>query len=374
MTALQFQQTRLDRFASDDESWDAALHRHRRADGRFYFSVLTTGIYCHPGCPSRLPRRENAGFHSSCEAAEQAGFCACKRCRPNAAGLAAENAAMVAKACCLIEAAEEMPDLETLSAAVGMSGFHFHHIFKAALGITPKAYASANRAQLMRDALPRSATVTDAIHAAGFSPNGQFYAQSEKLLGMKPAHYLSGGDGMSIHFAVTGCSLGALLVATTATGICAILLGDDPEQLLQDLRERFPKAHLANTDADFGKSLAKVVALVEAPALGLDLPLDLRGTAFKQRVWAALREIPCGVTVNYSQVAERIGAPKQSVRAVATAIAANPLAIAVPCHRVIRRDGTLAGYRWGIERKQTLLDREAAAVGRANKQRATSDG
>ena len=364
----------FDRFASDDERWAAVTHRDHSADGRFYFSVLTTGVYCRPGCPSRLPRRENVGFHSSCEAAEQAGFRACKRCRPNAAGLAAEHAAIVAKACRFIEAAEEMPDLETLSASVGLSRFHFHRIFKAALGITPKAYAGARRAQLIRDALPSSATVTDAIHAAGFSANGQFYARSGELLGMTPARYRQGGDGISIRFAVTRCSLGALLVATTAVGICAILLGDDRELLLQDLRKRFPNAKLENADADFGESLARVVALVEAPSLGLDLPLDLRGTAFQQRVWAALREIPCGVTVNYSQVAERIGAPKQAVRAVATAIASNPLAIAVPCHRVIRRDGNLAGYRWGIERKQTLLDREAAAIDRTKKQRAASDG
>jgi AraC family transcriptional regulator of adaptative response/methylated-DNA-[protein]-cysteine methyltransferase len=374
MATLKLQQTKPDRLGSDDERWNAVVHRDRSADGRFYYSVLTTGVYCRPGCPSRLPRRENVGFHPSCEAAEQAGFRACKRCRPNAAGLATKHTAIVAKACRLIETAEEIPDLEKLSAAVGMSRFHFHRIFKAALGITPKAYANAHRAQLMRDALPHSATVTDAIHAAGFSANGQFYTRSETLLGMKPAHYRNGGDGLSIRFAVTRCSLGAVLVATTTTGICAILLGDEPKLLQQELRERFPKAHLENADADFDESLAKVVALVETPALGLDLPLDLRGTAFQQRVWAALREIPCGVTVNYSQVAERIGAPKQAVRAVATAIAANPLAIAVPCHRVIRRDGSLAGYRWGIERKQVLLDREAAAVGRPNKQRAASDG
>ena len=346
------------RYRSDEERWAAVTSRDRQADGRFLFAVLTTGVYCRPGCPSRLPRRENVRFHESATAAEQAGFRPCKRCRPNGASRDQKQQALVAKACRLIEAAAEAPDLATLANAVGVSRYHFHRLFKAIVGTTPAAYARAVRAQRVRDALPRSATTTAAIHDAGASSNGRFYAQAEKQLGMTPAAYRRGAPDLNIRHATGNSSLGAMLVAATDQGICAILLGDDPQALLRDLQQRFPRAQLSAGDRAFGRWVAQVVALVDAPAIGLALPLDIRGTAFQQRVWQALRDIPCGGTTHYSELAARLGLAKNSARAVAQAIAANPLAVAIPCHRVIRRDGTLAGYRWGIARKQALLDRE----------------
>ena len=346
-------------FSGDDERWEAVVRRHRSADGLFYYSVRTTGVYCRPSCASRPALRKNVRFHASCEEAEQAGFRACKRCRPNAPGLAEQHAVGVAKACRLIDASGEMPNLDMLAEAAGMSRFHFHRVFKSITGVTPKAYAVAHRAQRMRDELPKRDTVTEAIYDAGFNSNGRFYAKSAEVLGMTPANFRAGGTGESIRFAVGECSLGSILVAATAKGLCAIALGDDPDALLHDLQDRFPKAQLVGGDRDFESLVARVVGCVEAPALGLDLPLDVRGTAFQQRVWQVLREIPAGSTASYAQVAARIGAPG-SVRAVAQACAANAIAIAIPCHRVIRNDGGLSGYRWGVERKRALLDREAA--------------
>jgi AraC family transcriptional regulator of adaptative response/methylated-DNA-[protein]-cysteine methyltransferase len=239
-----------------------------------------------------------------------------------------------------------------------MSRFHFHRVFKSVTGVTPKAYAAAHRARRMREELPRRSTVTEAIYGAGFNSNGRFYATSTGVLGMTPANFRAGGVGASIRFAVGECSLGAILVAATGKGVCAILLGDAPEALVRELEDRFPKATLIGGDEGFEQWVAKVVGFVEAPALGLDLPLDVRGTAFQQRVWRALREIPAGSTASYTEIAERIGAPK-SVRAVGQACASNAIAVAIPCHRVVRTDGALAGYRWGVERKRALLEREA---------------
>ena len=345
-------------FSNDEERWAAVVRRDRGAEGVFYYSVRTTGVYCRPSCASRLARRENVRFHSSCEEAERAGFRPCKRCRPNEAGLAEQRAVIVAKACRLIETAEEMPNLEALAQSAGMSRFHFHRVFKSVTGVTPKAYAAAHRARRVREELPRSGTVTEAIYGAGFNSNGRFYATSSEVLGMTPTNFRSGGTGASIRFAVGECSLGAILVAATDRGVCAILLGDAPEALVRELEDRFPRATLIGGDEGFEQWVAKVVGFVEAPALGLDLPLDVRGTAFQQRVWRALREIPAGSTASYTEIAERIGAPK-SVRAVAHACASNAIAVAIPCHRVVRNDGALSGYRWGVERKRALLEREA---------------
>ena len=346
--------------ASDDERWAALLRRDPNADGAFYYAVRTTGVYCRPSCAARLARRENVSFHTTSAEAERAGFRPCKRCRPNAPALAEQRAAAVANACRLIETAEEIPDLDTLAAAAGMSRFHFHRIFKTVTGVTPKAYAVAHRAQRVRDRLSRSDTVTQAIYGAGFNSNGRFYATSADVLGMTPTDFRAGGSGASIRFAVGECSLGAIVVAATDKGICAILLGDEPDTLLRDLEDLFPQARLIGGDQAFEQWVSQVVGLVEAPALGLDLPLDVRGTAFQQRVWQALREIPAGATASYSAIAERIGAPK-AVRAVAQACAANAIAVAIPCHRVVRNDGGLSGYRWGVARKRALLEREAAA-------------
>jgi len=345
-------------FDTDEARWDAVQRRDRAADGRFVYSVRSTGVYCRPSCPSRGALRANVAFHAGCAEAEAAGFRACLRCKPDQAPLAERQAQAVARACRLIEASEEAPDLDSLAQAAGMSRFHFHRVFKAHTGITPKAYAAAQRAARVRAQLPEAASVTDAIYDAGFGSSGRFYAASNGLLGMKPASYRSGGQGETIRFAVAQCSLGAILVAATERGICAVLIGDEPEPLVRDLQERFPRAELIGAEPGFEQTVARVIGLVEAPRVGLDLPLDVRGTAFQQRVWQALREIPAGQTVSYAELAERVGL-KDGARAVAGACAANPVAVAIPCHRVVRLDGSLSGYRWGIERKRALLDREA---------------
>jgi AraC family transcriptional regulator of adaptative response/methylated-DNA-[protein]-cysteine methyltransferase len=347
-------------FLSDDARWEAVRRRDTAADGAFYYSVRTTGVYCRPSCAARLARRENVDFHLTGADAERAGFRPCKRCRPNEAGLAERHAAAVAKACSLIDAADEMPSLDALADAVGLSRYHFHRVFKAVTGVTPKAYADARRGERVRQELARSETVTQAIYGAGFNSNGRFYAASDNLLGMTPTEYRAGGNGNVIRFAVGECSLGSILVAATDKGVCAIEFGDDPDALVHALQDRFPKAQLVGGDHAFEQLVAKVVGFIEAPAQGLDLPLDIRGTAFQKRVWNAIRDIPAGATASYADLARRIGRPSAS-RAVAQACASNTLAVAIPCHRVVRRDGGLSGYRWGVERKEALLTRETAA-------------
>jgi len=350
----------MPRLSSDDERWAAVVRRDRRADGTFFYSVRTTGVYCRPSCASRRARRENVRFHPTTADAERAGFRPCKRCRPHAPALAEQRATAVAKACRLIETAEELPSLDALADAAGMSRFHFHRVFRAITGVTPKAYAAAHRTRRVRAELAEADTVTDAIYGAGFNSNGRFYATSSQVLGMTPTDFRAGGTGAVIRFAVGECSLGSILVATTERGVCAILLGDKPEPLVRDLQDRFPNATLIGGDKSFERLVAQVVGFVEAPALGLHLPLDVRGTAFQQRVWQALRAIPAGSTASYTEIAKRIGSPR-SVRAVARACASNTIAVAIPCHRVVRTDGTLSGYRWGVARKRALLAREAVS-------------
>jgi len=345
----------MQEFATDAERWEAVQQRDSRADGIFYYSVRTTGVYCRPSCASRPARRENVAFHLTRAAAERAGFRPCKRCRPNQAGLAEQHAAAVARACRLIESAEEMPGLDALAAAAGMSRFHFHRVFRSVTGLTPKAYADARRGDRVRQGLTRTRTVTEAIYEAGFQSSGRFYEKD--LLGMTPTDFRAGGQDAAISYATGTCSLGTVLVAATGRGVCAILLGDDPAALIDDLRARFPRAHFTTGDTAFADTVERVVRFVEAPRIGLDLPLDIRGTAFQQRVWQALRAIPAGSRTSYSEIAGRIGAPR-AVRAVAQACAANTLAVAVPCHRVVRNDGALSGYRWGVDRKRALLKRE----------------
>jgi AraC family transcriptional regulator of adaptative response/methylated-DNA-[protein]-cysteine methyltransferase len=264
----------------------------------------------------------------------------------------------VAAACRAIEAAEQPPKLAALARAAGLSPYHFHRVFKAATGVTPRDYAAALRAQKLRGALEQGAAVTEAIYDAGFNSSSRFYEKADAVLGMTASEYRAGGARAEIRFAVGQCSLGAILVAMSGKGVCAILMGEDPDGLLRDLQDRFPKARLIGAEAGFEQTVARVVGLVEAPGLGLDLPLDVRGTAFQQRVWRALQAIPAGQTASYSDIAAAIGAPR-AVRAVAGACAANPLAVAIPCHRVVRTDGALSGYRWGVERKRALLAREA---------------
>ena len=347
-------------YASDDARWAAVQRRDGAADGVFYYSVRSTGVYCRPSCGARPALRANVAFHASRQDAEAAGFRACLRCKPDQPALAERQAQAVAEACRLIDACEEAPDLDAIAHAVGMSRFHFQRVFKTHAGVTPKAYAAARRAERARAALAQGASVTDALYAAGFNSSSRFYAGAGAMLGMAPARFKAGGAGETIRFAVGACSLGAILVAATERGICAILMGDDPELLVHDLQDRFPKAQLVGADGEFERTVALVVGFVEAPRIGLDLPLDVRGTAFQQRVWAALRAIPAGETVSYTELAQRIGSPA-AVRAVAGACAANPVAVAIPCHRVVRNDGGLSGYRWGIERKASLIEREKGA-------------
>lgn len=344
--------------AIDDPRWGAVVARDPGADGTFFYSVRTTGVYCRPSCGARTPKPEHVEFHGTAADAERAGFRPCRRCRPDQPSLAERQAVLVADVCRRIESAEQPPPLAELARHAGVSPHHLHRIFKAVTGLTPKGYAAAHRARRVRTELEGSGSVTEAIYQAGYNSNGRFYEESNQLLGMTPTNYRAGGTSMEIRFAVGECSLGSILVATSQRGVCAILLGDDPDALVRNLQDRFPRASLIGGDARFEELVATVVGFVEAPRLGLDLPFDLRGTVFQQRVWQALREIPPGETASYAEIAERIGSPK-AARGVAQACAANPLAVAIPCHRVVRTDGGLSGYRWGVERKRLLLEREA---------------
>lgn len=359
----------LIRDVTQDPRWARVVARDKTADGTFWYSVATTGIYCRPSCPSRLANPRNVRLHESIAAAEAAGFRACRRCNPRGMSIEAANLAIVTKACRLIDDAAEPLSLTQLAESVELSPQYFHRLFKRATGLTPKAYATAGRSSRLREGLAKATTVTAAFHDAGFGSNGRFYEASAGLLGMSPTHYRSGGAHEVLTFAVGQCSLGAILVASSTKGVAAILLGDDPEALVRDLQDRFPKAGLVGGDAAYEQLIAQVVGWVEAPGRGLDLPLDVRGTAFQQRVWMALREIPAGRTASYSAIAVKVGSPR-SVRAVAAACAANALAVAIPCHRVVRHDGHLSGYRWGVERKRELLARESAGLVRRDEEHA----
>lgn len=344
---------------SDEGRWAAVVARDRQADGAFYYSVKTTGVYCRPSCAARLARRENVAFHETCEAAEAAGFRPCKRCHPRGMSQSERNSKLVVRACRLIETADEPPKLAKLASLARMSPFHFHRLFKSTTGLTPKAYADAHRADRVRKALPRASTVTGAIYDAGFNSNGRFYARSKEVLGMTPRAYRTGGARMRISFAVGECYLGSILVAATDTGICAILMGHSADALVRELQDRFDRAEIIGGDEKFEKLVAKVVGFVEHPHLSLDLPLDVHGTAFQLRVWKALCRIRAGKTASYGEIAQRIGRPG-AARAVAQACAKNMIAVAIPCHRVVRVDGDPSGYRWGVARKRALLARERA--------------
>lgn len=340
-----------------DPRWAALLARDPAADEQFVYAVKTTGVYCRPSSPSRLPRPENVEFFDTREAAEAAGYRRSKRAPADRSAIAARHAAIVARACRQIETAEELPTLDALARQAGLSRYHFHRVFKCVTGLTPKGYAAARRAQKLRKTLGHKGTITQALFEAGFNSNSRFYAASNELLGMRPTDFRAGGSNTDIRFAVGECSLGSILVAQSDRGICAILIGEDPDALAHELQDQFPRANLIGGSAEFEELIARVVGLVEAPALGIDLPLDVRGTAFQERVWQALRKIPAGTTASYAEIARRIGQPK-AVRAVAQACGANHLAVAIPCHRVIRSDGQLSGYRWGVQRKRELLKRE----------------
>jgi len=343
-----------------DQRWSRVLVRDREADGVFWYSVATTGVFCRPSCPSRRADRRNVRFHDSIEAALAAGFRPCRRCNPQGLTAAQANAALVARICRMIDETGSAPRLAEMAKEVDLSPAHFHRMFKAVTGLTPSAYAAAGRAARLREGLGQAGSVTEAIYGSGFGSSGRFYEAATGLLGMTPRRFRAGGARETLRFAVGQCALGAILVAASDKGVAAILIDDDPERLVQDLQRRFPRADLIGGDAAFEAMVAQVVGFVEAPRLGLDLPLDIRGTAFQQRVWQALRAIPPGATTSYAELAARIGLPA-AVRAVAGACAANALAVAIPCHRVVRRDGVLSGYRWGVERKRALLAAERAA-------------
>jgi AraC family transcriptional regulator, regulatory protein of adaptative response / methylated-DNA-[protein]-cysteine methyltransferase len=298
-------------------------------------------------------------LHDTIEQAKATGFRPCMRCHPDGPSLEAENAGKVEKACRLVETSEEQPSLSDLARAVELSPGYFHRIFKAITGLTPKEYSVAHRARRVRQGLEGGNSVTEAMYDAGFNSSGRFYEKSTEMLGMTPTRYRAGGTNEEIRFAVGQSSLGTIVVASSKKGVASILLGDDPNELVRNLQDRFPNASLIGGDRDYEALVARVVGLIEAPSLGIDLPLDVRGTAFQQRVWQALQQIPVGQTVSYADIAKRIGSPK-AARAVAGACAANSIAVAIPCHRVVKNDGSISGYAWGVDRKRALLDREAA--------------
>lgn len=344
-------------YATEAARWEAVVERDAEADGHFFYGVKTTGIYCRPGCASRLPRHENVRFFDDARTAEAAGFRSCKRCNPAEAAASDPSVEAVIQACRIIEEAEQAPSLDELADAVGLSKYHFHRLFKRIVGVTPRQYAAENRSDRVRAELQKGPTVTDAIYNAGFESSSRFYEMSGSSLGMKPKEYQDGGPGVSIRYAIKQSYLGWVLIAATERGICKIDFGDTPQKLQQRLRNSFPQAELEAGDPQFEKTVNQVLGFLERPQEGLQLPLDIQGTAFQRRVWSALVEIPPGRTVSYGDVAREIGQPT-AARAVAGACAANQIAVAVPCHRVLRSDGGLGGYRWGVARKEAILDRE----------------
>ncbi|WP_024638655.1 bifunctional DNA-binding transcriptional regulator/O6-methylguanine-DNA methyltransferase Ada [Pseudomonas syringae] len=343
----------------DDPRWDILVNRRSHAGADFVYGVLTTGIYCKPCSPTRLPRPENVVFFDNVHAAEAAGFRPSLRNAGDSNALQRKHAEVVAQACRLIDAADSMLNLTALAEQVGISGFHFHRIFKRLTGLTPRAYSVASLRSRVKVQLSQDLSITRALYEAGYNSNSRFYEASQNMLGMKPSEYRAGGANVDIRFALGESSLGSILVATSSKGICAISLGDDPHALIEAFQDQFPNANLIGADAAFEQLVAEVVGFVESPATGLALPLDIRGTVFQERVWQALRDIPAGSTATYTQIATQIGLPS-AVRAVANACGANKLAVAIPCHRVVRSDGSLSGYRWGVERKRKLLEIEAA--------------
>ena len=348
----------------NDSRWEALISRDRRAEGTFWYGVATTGVFCRPGCPARLPRRENVEFFDSPEAAQTAGYRPCKRCRPDAASPSQQLTRMVVNACRSLEQAEVPPPLETLAAEAGLSPAYFHRVFKNLVGLTPKQYANSRQSRRFRDTLKHSPTVTQAVYEAGFSSSSRAYTQSRERLAMTPSTYRRGGAGLSISYGTARCSLGWVLAASTGRGICAIELGEDPDSLACRLKENFPKASHTEAGTEFCQVIHAVVNMVERPDQEVQLPLNIQGTAFQERVWNELTTILPGSTVSYAELAERLGQPG-TARAVAQACAANKLAVALPCHRVVRADGSLGGYRWGQWRKQRLLqvEREESGTG-----------
>jgi AraC family transcriptional regulator, regulatory protein of adaptative response / methylated-DNA-[protein]-cysteine methyltransferase len=344
---------------SHDQLWDQVI---RREPGEFLYAVRTMGAYCRPGCPSPRPLRQNVRFFRNCGEAEAAGFRACRRCDPK--GDRARLAQVVVQdACAYIEAADEIPSLEVLAQRSGYSRFHFLRMFRDHTGLTPRSYAEGVRARRLHAALAGGARVADAVAEAGYGSESRVYERTGELLGMTPGAVRRGGEGEVIRTAFADCPFGRLLVGATDKGVCFIGFAEPDEALLGDLHQRFPRASVVADDAALADAVHAVLDFLEEPKQSLDLPLDLRGTAFQQRVWRTLCRIPAGETRTYGELAAMVGDPR-AVRAVARSCARNPVSLAVPCHRIIGSDGNLTGYRWGVPRKRALLEKERAAAGK----------
>lgn len=345
-------------YTTDEARWEALVQRDQDADGTFVYAVITTDIYCRPVCASKRPKRENVRFFDTHKLAETAGFRPCKRCHPQVVDRHEFYRSIIVDACRRIEASLEPPTLQELADAAGYSPTYFHRLFKKIAGMTPKRYAVMIRDNRVRSSLQSTSTITETIYEAGFNSSSRFYDTSLDKLGMQPSSYRQGGAGVKIRYVITQCYLGWALIAATEKGLCAIEFAGDAQTLEDSLRAKFSQAEIVENDNQFQTMVNRVLTYLASPHDVLDLPLDIRGTVFQQRVWQALREIPPGSSASYSQIAEHLNQPT-AARAVAQACAANKIAVAIPCHRVVRRDGTLGGYRWGIERKRLLLEREA---------------
>jgi len=340
-----------------DRRWQAVMRRATQLEEDFVFAVSTTGIYCRPSCPSRRPKRTHVSFYETAAQARAAGFRACQRCHPDGPGIDERRLSMVREACRIIDEAEEAPRLKDLATTLGLSTSHLHRQFKRALGVTPKEYAAGRRVERLQNGLTAGRPVADATYESGFGSGSRVYASSKSSLGMSPSEYKAGGRNQAIRYTLAKSELGWLLVAATEHGICNIALGNDGKTLLGTLEKRFPAARINRDDESLKDWVSEIVAFARTPERGSSLPLDVRGTAFQRRVWQALQAIPPGQTSTYQEVAEAIGEPLAH-RAVANACGANPLALLIPCHRVLRKDGQLGGYRWGTDRKQQLLEWE----------------
>ncbi|MGE5138179.1 MAG: bifunctional DNA-binding transcriptional regulator/O6-methylguanine-DNA methyltransferase Ada [Rudaea sp.] len=340
--------------------WEAVAARIREPGDSFVYAVVTTGVYCRSGCSSRLPDRKNVRYFDSPADAERAGFRACKRCAPDSADGGQAHREAIIRACRAIEESDSPLSLPALAAAAGLSPFHFQRVFKKSVGVTPRQYAIERRLGRVRAGLRHAATVTEGAYEAGYGSGSGLYGEAGPALGMTPSEYKNGAGGLRIRYAIAPSELGLVLVAATEKGICAVAFGDSRDALREFLESEFPLAEIASDDAGLGESVRQVTTLIESPGADLDLPLDIRGTAFQRRVWQALQQIPPGRTASYAEIAAGIGKPG-AARAVGAACAANRIAVAIPCHRATRSDGTLSGYRWGVERKRELLDREASS-------------
>ncbi|MHB1084369.1 MAG: bifunctional DNA-binding transcriptional regulator/O6-methylguanine-DNA methyltransferase Ada [Thiobacillus sp.] len=348
---------RMDTAQPAESRWQAVVRRDPQADGQFVYAVKTTGVYCRPSCPSRSAKRQNVEFFDTTDLAIAAGYRACKRCQPDTVSQQQKRNALVRHACEAIEQSPTALSLAQLAQLAGMSRYHFHRIFKAITGLTPKSFHQAVQARRVSASLQSSPSVTDAIFDAGFNSTGRFYEGAHALLGMSPSRFRQGGAGEVIRYAIEPCALGWVVVAATRKGVCAIEFGDAAQPLTERIRTRFHQAQFEPADAEFRCWIAQVIHYLDQPEGVLTLPLDIRGTVFQRRVWQALQTIPAGQAASYSEIAERIGQPR-AYRAVAHACACNYVAVAIPCHRVIRANGKLSEYRWGVERKAALLRRE----------------